>query len=84
MVFVKKSIFAIFFFLAKKPERNIFRYSGLKIKFFGPQKWSSYEVEKNGHFAKGLVHGVSKKIDLFFQAFFEPKRPERKIFWYSG
>ena len=52
---------------------------------FGPQKWSCHKVEKNRHFAKGLVHGVRQKIDLFLICFFFFTKKGRKknflIFW---
>ena len=79
----RKRPFCYMFFLAKKPERNSFWYSGLKIKLFGPQKWSSHKVEKNRHFAKGML-SVKKSTFFSYVFFFEEKKPEKSIFWYSG
>ena len=77
-------LFLICFFKQKKPERNILWYSGWKIMLFGPQKWSSHKLEKSRHFGKGLVHGLSQKIDLFLIGFFWSKKARKKdflIFW---
>ena len=48
---------------------------------FGPQKWSSHKVEKNGHFAKGLVHGFSQQIEIFFISFFLSQESQIKTFF---
>ena len=82
MVFVNNRPFSYLFFLnKKKPERNILWYSGWKIMLFGPQKWSSHKLEKSRHFAKGLVHGLSQKIDLFLIGFFLIKKSQKERFF---
>ena len=52
---------------------------------YRPEKWSSHKVEKNRHFAKGLVHGFCQKIELFSHMLFLSKKKGRKkhflIFW---
>ena len=47
---------------------------------FRPDKWSCKRVEKNRHFAKGLVHGFCQKATFFLNNFFEQKNPERNLF----
>ena len=48
---------------------------------FRPEKWSSYKVEKNRHFAKGLVHGFSQQIEIFFISFFLSQESQKKTFF---
>ena len=80
----KIGLFLVSFFFNKKARKKHFLIFWIERKFFGPQKWSFHKVEKNRHFAKGLVHGVRQKIYLFLIGFFEQKKPERNIFLYSG
>ena len=47
---------------------------------FRPKKWSSHKVEKNRHFAKGLVHCFCPKINLFFSFFFCKKDQKETLF----
>ena len=48
---------------------------------FRPEKWSSSKVEKNRHFAKGLVHGFSQKIVLFLICLFWAKKSHKEAFF---
>ena len=48
---------------------------------FRPEKWSSHKVEKNRHFAKGLVHGFCQKIELFPYVIFEQKKRQKETFF---
>ena len=78
----KNRPFFYVYFLTKKANKDIFWYSEKEIKLFGPQKWSSHKVEKNRHFAKGLVQGVRQKIDLFLICFFFSKQSQKETVFY--
>ena len=81
MVFVKKSIFVIyFFFLAKKTRKKHFLIFWIENKVFWTSKVNFLQSRKIWTFCKGVSPWFFSKNRPFFQAFFEPKRPERKIF----
>ena len=72
------------FFFRQKAMKKHFLIFWKEHKVFGTQKWSSHKVEKNRHFAKGLVHGFCQKINLFLICFFWAKKSRKKhffIFW---
>ena len=62
MVFLKKSTFSLSVLLSKESQKETF-FDQLDSKECFLDLKS--EVEKNRHFAKGLVHGFCQKIDLF-------------------
>ena len=70
------------FFFQQKAMKKHFLIFWKEHKVFGTQKWSSHKVEKNRHFAKGLVHGFCQKINLFLICFFWAKKSRKKHFFY--
>ena len=77
--------FSHMLFLSKKKGRkNYFLIFWIEKNAFQTWKVKFLKSRKNRHFAKGLVHGFSEKIDLFLICSFEQRKPNRNNFWYSG
>ena len=48
------------------------------------KKIEVFKTVKNGHFLKGLVHGLCPKIELFLVGVFHRNSIRKKRFWYCG
>ena len=84
MVFVKKSTFFWYVFFSQKSQKERFFDILDRKGYFLDLKSEVLKSRKNRHFANGLVHGISQKIDLFLICSFEQRKPEWNIFWSSG
>ena len=81
MVFAKKlTFFSYVFFLAKQARKKTFLIFQIEKNTFQTCKVNFQKSRKNRHSAKGLVHGIFQKIDLFLICSFEQRKLERNIF----
>ena len=66
MDFVQKSnCLLLALFTEFMSEKIVFRHFGKKTIIFRPKKLKFQQGPKNGHFLKGLVHGLCTEIELF-------------------
>ena len=78
--------FSHMLFLSKKKGRKKhFLIFWIEKNAFQTWKVKFLKSRKNRHFAKGLVHGFSEKIELFLICSLSAKKARANFFfWYSG
>ena len=78
----KNRPFSYNFFFEQKARKKYFLIFWIENKVFLTFKVKFSQSLKKRHFAKGLVHGFLKKIDLFFiRFFFFSKKMQKKTFF---
>ena len=71
-----------YFFFSKKSKKEIFLvFFNRKECVLDLKSEVLAKSKKNRHFAKGLVHGFSQQIELFFISFFLSQESQKKTFF---
>ena len=75
-------MFFLYVFFSKKSKKEIFLvFFNRKECVLDLKSEVLAKVKKNRHFAKGLVHGFSQQIELFFISFFLSQESKKKTFF---
>ena len=77
----KNRPFSHMFFFSKKSHRETFFDILDRKECFLDHKREVLKNSKKSTFCKGLVHGFSEKLDLFFIFFFNKKSQEEPVFY---